>query len=267
MSYRYYYPEDANTSAKGEREVLESDHLDENWLDAIVGKATVLTAAAFKALPPDVNPRAEHIYYACRFYDPIMKLFRSLHGTVQHSKFSRRYLAVGGEHAGAALSKAHKLLAPEPVILASSTKKGKAAGSAAAASTPTALVAPVLAGDKFSVACSQLQLSAAPAELPCREPEKASITQFLDTAIRNAGVGHALYISGKLCCSSCVCGNPAHSPCMCMRHELCELFATVVYFVVHFLTELTLRSHSFIDSLMIVQACQALARPPLFVKW
>jgi origin recognition complex subunit 1 len=67
--------------------------------------------------------------------------------------------------------------------------------------TGLALIEPAAAAagpvDKFSAACAQLQLSAAPASLPCRDDQKAKVMHFLENAIRSGGVGNALYISGK----------------------------------------------------------------------
>ncbi|GBG30424.1 Origin recognition complex subunit 1 [Hondaea fermentalgiana] len=50
--------------------------------------------------------------------------------------------------------------------------------------------------DKFSRAFQQLQLSATPPSLPCRDAERDTIHTFLRDAIAGGGAGGALYISG-----------------------------------------------------------------------
>lgn len=50
--------------------------------------------------------------------------------------------------------------------------------------------------DKFARAFQQLQLSAIPPSLPCREEERATIHTFLRDAVARGGAGGALYISG-----------------------------------------------------------------------
>jgi hypothetical protein len=200
---RYYYPEEAaGASCDDPHEVIESDHMDENELAAIVGKATVLTEPDFRAKQASSKawkPADEAVFYAKRFYDPTTKLFRSLHGTVQHSKYSKRYLRLADEHDGAKLAASRGTSAAVPPSTPTKMHKDTVVGSAGRGVGST---------DKFSQAACQLQLSAAPKELPCRDTEKATISDFLDTAIRSAGVNHALYISGSCChriMFECVC--------------------------------------------------------------
>lgn len=50
--------------------------------------------------------------------------------------------------------------------------------------------------DKFTLASNELQLSAIPQSLPCREKERQKIYDFLHNAIRNGGRQATLYISG-----------------------------------------------------------------------
>lgn len=50
--------------------------------------------------------------------------------------------------------------------------------------------------DRLARACDQLQLSALPDSLPCREKERAEIERFLESSVRRGGLGSALYVSG-----------------------------------------------------------------------
>lgn len=81
---------------------------------------------------------------------------------------------------------------------ASSRSGGVGAGAASSSSAAPAAPAQaiVAGGDIYRQAMAQLQLSAVPPSMPCREKERGEILATLDAAIRNGGSGQALYISG-----------------------------------------------------------------------
>ena len=175
--------------------------MDENELDVIVDHAKVLPEAVFKSKQAGEagwRPEAENTFYAGRFYDPTTKLFRSLHGTVQQLKYSKRYLRVAEEHGAAKLATFRKTaVTPGTVKGKVSDKKRKRDDDADATAAAASSSLEELPTDKFAAASAQLQLSAMPSELPCRDKEKSTILDFIETAIRNGGVNHALYISGE----------------------------------------------------------------------
>ncbi len=88
---RYYYPEDCvGVESDSKFELLESPHLDDNEVFVVMGKATVLTHEEFyqrQASDPKWRPGATNTFFARRFYDPLTKLCRPLHGSLQHNKY------------------------------------------------------------------------------------------------------------------------------------------------------------------------------------
>jgi hypothetical protein len=89
--YRYYYPEDCvGVDSDSKFELLESPHLDDNEMFVVLGKATVLTQEEFYnrlATDPKWRPGQTNTFFARRFYDPLTRLCRPLHGSLQHNKY------------------------------------------------------------------------------------------------------------------------------------------------------------------------------------
>jgi len=73
---------------------------------------------------------------------------------------------------------------------------GNSSAARGASSIPSVVLPELPPLEKLRLACGRLQLSAAPARLPCRDTERADITSFISNGVRSGGAGCALYVSG-----------------------------------------------------------------------
>ena len=175
-------------------ELYESDHVDENTLDCIEGKAVVMTETEFygtggRARTATPSPDTETFF--CRaLYSLKTRMVRPILGAAKRAQraqlFTQRTKGMvagnsgedesqedGGERAGPKKKK--------PRVAEASKKSGLGRGRK---------------NTGCAKACAALQLSHVPKSLPCREKEREQIMQFLKGAVDRGGLGSALYVSG-----------------------------------------------------------------------
>jgi origin recognition complex subunit 1 len=179
-------------------EVFHSAHLDTNPLACVLGKVRVVSEAEFRVLQreSDFDPSG---VYVCRMrYNDDTGEFRplladrgrqvSMDSVLRPSLAATTGMAAAtGAAAGAAETDTRR--GRKGGGRGGDGDEGGGDGDAADAEDAEEMTV-------YRAASLKLQLSAAPARLPCREKEHATIKSFLAQAIRRGGFTGGLYISG-----------------------------------------------------------------------
>ena len=196
----FYFPEELHCGrleAHGAREVFESHTSDETELASIVRKVAVLSKDEYDALP--AAQRADEDTYFCRYhYDPTRRKFMPILQSLKKA-------SLGGLESFKAQGKDRLMAFPDVLdtkkyrtrshAVAALEDDGNAEEEAAAHASSAAAVE-VDDACEFSRANYALQLSAVPAEMPCREGEQAEMRSVLRDAIRQGHSSGCIYISG-----------------------------------------------------------------------
>lgn len=178
-------------------ELYESDHVDENTIDCIEGKAVVMTETEFYASKKDTTLSQENEAFFCKaFYSTKTGIFRPILGADKRVKRARIY------------SKRMKTYESLNSMDAKEGERSALQGQNNAdcvededCESPALVRGNIRRNSKQSFAgcaraCAALQLSHVPKSLPCREKERGQIMTFLKGAVDRGGLGNALYISG-----------------------------------------------------------------------
>jgi origin recognition complex subunit 1 len=181
-------------------ELYESDHVDENTIDCIEGKAEVMTETDFYAAKKRTSLSQEKQAFFCKaFYSTKTRIIRPILGADKrvkrariYSKRMKSYDNFDGKSgpnsdddldAGTRNSNESNTVGDEdfeaPMIVRGNMRKSSKQSFEGCAR-----------------ACAALQLSHVPKSLPCREKERGQIMTFLKGAVDRGGLGNALYISG-----------------------------------------------------------------------
>ena len=209
-----------------ERELYESDHIDENTVETIAGKVIVYSAHEFRDLLEKSSQvlSKENLFYCQCFYRTAMGMVRpifeqstreqraKLYGNrsklVNDQRRSYSSSSSRRRSNNSSSSSSSSSRAPSPGTYAEATtsrgltgtgNKRRRMTSAGQLGAPAVLLEEEEATSKtsaYSKACAALQLSAVPKSLPCREQEREEIMQFIRGGIQHGGLGCALYIAG-----------------------------------------------------------------------
>jgi len=198
----FYLPEETRQGrlpSHGAEEVFETTHVDENEVEAIQDLCEVLTYEEYMARKEEEERQGSggskssssssaaaqdkrRVYFVRQRYDddrgefmPIVKGTGLIGSSLRHGGVNQR---------DKLLSVARQSL----VNLASSPAPSPLKSGGGGTNR--------LLGSIYTQACAQLQLSAAPPRLPCRDKEHAFIYRFLEAGIRRGQADGGLYIAG-----------------------------------------------------------------------
>ena len=175
-----YLPEETRTGRLPHHaadEVFETGHCDDNEVAAIEDLCDVVDQAEYERRMKEDEERglgeadraqARKLFFVRQRYDDDRGEFRPV---------------VRGRAARAGAAQKDRAVNPRQSLLSLTGPSGAKAKGGKAQSI-------------YSQACAQLQLSAAPPKLPCRDKERADILRFVENGIKRGTADGGLYIAG-----------------------------------------------------------------------
>eukprot|EP00743_Colponemidia_sp_Colp-15_P005754 GILK01006184.1.p1 GENE.GILK01006184.1~~GILK01006184.1.p1 ORF type:complete len:671 (+),score=120.08 GILK01006184.1:42-2054(+) len=167
------------------KELYESDHCDENGVETLQGVCKVVAEDEYRRREKK-SEDLSNVFFSRFLFRAKTKILDPIPGSqTMHERMvrlSKRQQLMREER------QQGQLISCEPQVAAG------AGGREGGAKTKAGTVAS--GRENYSKACSQLQLSAVPASLPCREKERQQLLEFAQGAIERGGSGSALYVSG-----------------------------------------------------------------------
>ncbi len=204
-------------NANSQHELFESDHVDENTIDCVEGKATVMIYQEFQNYSPTTNSQRKQSFFCRAFYSTKTRIVRPILGAAKRVKraqlYSNRVIENaadqanssdnGSDNEGPNLGKKKRASKRKHKKNHGLNKKRSKTESKIAQSNVNkeqkrnnGRVTTKHLFESCAKACAALQLSHVPKSLPCREKERKQIMNFLKSAVERGGLGSALYISG-----------------------------------------------------------------------